>query len=555
MTEAAVRRSRSATVLSEARRSSVRLVARVDGHQWPSTKWRKDPLGFAYFILGVRLWLFQEQLLLAIRDHRHVACAGGRKLGKDFAVAVAALWWYASWPRAKVFLLAPTSTQLDEIAFLEIRQLLAESGRCVDCKILDEEKVERGEEPGPRPCPHSAILTGSVGLKARTGIRSPDFRQIFGKTATKGGRMRGFSGAKILAIEDEASDIEDEIDAALVGNLASKDSHRVALSQPTKNHGWFYRAFHEERDIWHMMQQSSEETPNALEDREVFPGLASREWLKEREQAWGRDSALWASDVEGKFPRASHGQLFPLDVIKEASKPDRLLKANTEGRLQLGIDVARSPVGDETGFAVRRGDIVLELYMQRGMAPGDIVDKGLGLLAKHRQPGDVLEEQRPIVVIDADGQEGARAYDAFLAYRRRSDETMREFTLIDFRGGRPPTGLMKERYQIDRDVLYAGLVEWVKRGGCLPQHLKLQGDLVALRWEDREQGKSTLVSKDDLRKILGRSPDAGDAVALSTWRIPGLFTPASAGNTSAPAAPIAPPAPIDPYGGIISPYG
>src|SRR6185312_9927281 len=273
---AAVRRSRSATVFGEARRSAVRLVERVDGQRWPSAKWRNDPLGFANKILGVKLWEFQERFILAIRDHRHVAVAGGRKLGKDFAVAVAALWWYASWPRAKVFLLAPTSTQLDEIAFLEIRQIMAESGRCLDCKLADDAALDRGQDPGPRPCPHSALLTGEVGLKARTGIRAPDFRQIFGKTATSGGRLRGFSGAKVLAIEDEASDITDELDAAVVGNLASKGCHRVIISQPMKTYGFFYRAFHEEATLYHTIQQSSEETPNAIEDREVFPGLASR---------------------------------------------------------------------------------------------------------------------------------------------------------------------------------------------------------------------------------------------------------------------------------------
>lgn len=551
---APLRRTRGANVFGDASARADRTVYRILGAQWPSSKWRADPVGFAYFILGVRLWAFQVKLLEAIRDHRHVACAGGRKLGKDFAVAVAALWWYASWPRAKVFLLAPTSTQLDEISFLEIRQLLSESGRCVDCKDLDAEKAERGEEPGPRPCQHSAILTGSVGLKARTGVRSPDFRQIFGKTATSGGRMRGFSGAKVLAIEDEASDIDDEIDGALVGNLASRECHRVALSQPTKTHGWFYRAFHEERDIWHHLQQSSEETPNVLEDRDVFPGLASREWLEDRLAAWGRGSAIWDSDVEGKFPKAAQGQLFTLEAIKAACSPDRLASANTEGRLQLGIDVARSPVGDETSFAPRRGDVVHDLFMKRGMSPEGILGKALDLLALHREPGDVIEENGPIVVLDVDGAEGARALDVFRAYLQRDATTANAFTLVPFRGGAPPLGVMKSRYQMDRDVLYAGLVEWVKRGGCLPLHLKLQGDLLAHRWADRELGKSQLMHKDELRVVLGRSPDAADSVALSTWRIPGLFTPASVDRGQPASDAWSAPA-IDPYAAPPSPYG
>src|SRR6185312_11140422 len=125
--------------------------------------------------------------------------------------------------------------------------------------------------------------------------------------------------------------------AAVVGNLASTGCHRVSISQPMKTYGFFYRAFHEEATLYHTIQQSSEETPNAIEDREVFPGLASREWLKDRELAWGKDSPLWAANVEGKFPKAAQGQLFTLEAMKLATHPDRLVKANGSGRLQLGI--------------------------------------------------------------------------------------------------------------------------------------------------------------------------------------------------------------------------
>jgi phage terminase large subunit len=475
---------------------------------------------FAEQVLGVSLWQFQSDLLLAIRDHRHVAVAGGRKIGKDFALACAALWWYASFKRARVFLLAPSYEQLDGVLYLEIRQLFEGSGRCLKCKAADPD--------GPRPCPHSAILTGDVGTQARTGIKGAGFRRIYGKTAMRGGMMRGFSGAKVLGIEDEASDIEDEIDQALVGNLAASDCHRVALSNPTKPYGFFYRAFHEERNLFHAIQRSSEDNPNVTEGREVFPGLASTEWLKEREMAWGRGSALWASDVEGRFPKAQQGQLFSLDVIKLASSEDRRAKAEAFGRLYVGIDVAGDGEdGDETVFAVRRGNAVLELLALRGLTRDATLGLLLELLLKHSEPTDIGEDC-PVVVLDRDGHIGAQRFDTVNAYRRRNEENEKRFRLIGFQGSLPPKSKMGQTYRLNRDLLFAGLVEWIKLGGYVPPDLKLQGELTALRWREVEGGKSQLEPKRDLKVRLGRSPDRADAFALSTWTPAGWHRPATA---------------------------
>lgn len=504
------RKTRALSVEAEARARSARLVDVHLGQQWPSPRWQADPVGFATTVLGVELWSFQVRFLEAIRDHRHVACAGGRKIGKDFVVAVASLWWYASWPRAKVFLLAPTAKQLDGIVYLEIRQLMSQTGRCLRCRTAYPD--------GPRPCPHSAVLSGDVGMLARTGVRGGGFRHIVGQTAISGGGLRGFSGSKVLAIEDEASDIKDDIDTALVGNLAAADCHRVAISNPTKVYGFFYRAFHEERHTFFPIQQSSEEAPNVVEGREVFPGLATREWLEERERAWGRGTALWAANVDGKFPVAAQGQLFPLEVVRAAVSAKKRASANREGRLQIGIDVAGAGQdGDETAFAPRRGDYAEEILRRRGLTPDQILDLALELLAKYRQDYDWGDSAKPVIVVDRDGSVGAKVYDVFKAYRSRNAQNEAEFKLVGFQGGAPPIGRMKDSYRMNRDLLFASLVEWVKDGGTFPDDLKLEGELVALRWLSVEMGKSQLEPKSNMRDRLGRSPDSADALALSVW--------------------------------------
>lgn len=62
---------------------------------------------------------------------------------------------------------------------------------------------------------------------------------------------------------------------------------------------------------------------------------------------------------------------------------------------------------------------------------------------------------------------------------------------------------------------------------CLPDDRELIADLAAPRWSTRG-GKIFIESKDDIKKRIGRSPDCGDAVALSWWQD---FAPPAASAT------------------------
>lgn len=497
------------------------------GKAWPSVKYQKDPLGFCRDILGVELWQFQKDFLLAIVDNRHVAVAGGRKIGKDFAVGCAALWWYASFPKARVILLAPTSKQLDEILYREILMLWDGAGRCVQCKIASPE--------GPKPCAHSALLSGRRGGLARTGIKSNDFRQILGITAVNEGGLRGLSGGRILAIEDEASDIKDEFDTALVGNLAAaEDCRRVLISNPVHGYGFFFRAFHEEKHLYKCLQVSTADNPNVTSGKRLFPGLADSTWLRDRELAWGRGTAPWLANVEGKFPRAEAGQLFTLDMIADSQKRWQLGLVG-DGRLCIGVDVAgEGRDGDETAICVRRGMRVISIEAARGMTGPAILHRIRGLLAQHRTVDDGADN-RPAVILDRDGAEGARVYTLF---REHNWNHELEFQLIGFRGAEPPPR-HGDTYRLTRDALYGGLLDWFRLGGTVPEDLKLEGELYAMRWVDHVSNKQVLVSKSDLAQVLSRSPDRCDSLALSTWGSGVSQIPESAAHPESNA--------VDPY--------
>lgn len=498
------RASRAASVEAQWRSDVHDAAERVRSHAWPNPKWAADPQAFAWTILGVELWGKQAAILESVRDNRHTAVAGGRKVGKDFVAGVAGLWWYGSFEGARTVCFAPTMKLINEILYREIRSLWIGHGRCVKCK--------KDDPKGPRPCPHSQLMTGDYATNAAVGIRSPDMRQVFGMTGENEGGVIGLSG-RILAIEDEATFMSDAIDTAIVGNLAASNTRRLMVSNPIKTSGFFFRAFHSERAIFGaLFQISSEESPNIILGRDVFPGLATREWLEERAIAWRRGSPMWLWHVEGKFLPKGKGQLFGLEDIARAEMG--WAEAEAVGRMHLGIDVAgENETGDEITFCPRRGNRAEAIQAERGLRADAILARARTILRLYRKPGDVAAN-RPVIILDRDGAEGARVFNVFRAYHEEHEE---EFDLVGFRGGEHPKGLMGQVYKLNRDLLFGGLNEWVRDGGCFPVDIMLEAELVELRWLEQENRKNVLVRKDELRTILERSPDRADALALSTW--------------------------------------
>jgi len=70
-------------------------------------------------------------------------------------------------------------------------------------------------------------------------------------------------------------------------------------------------------------------------------------------------------------------------------------------------------------------------------------------------------------------------------------------------------------YQNKRSEMYFMLREFVARGGKLPNDKELKEELLAIKYfYNQASGKIQLISKDDLKEELGRSPDKSDSVAL-----------------------------------------
>jgi phage terminase large subunit len=508
------------------------------GIRFPSPIYRADPVRFSREILGVEPWSKQVEILEAVRDNPRVAVASGHKCGKSHSVAQLVLWFYCSYDAARAVMTSTTSRQVDEILWREVRMVHARSGRCLACK------AEIARNPGariPRPCPHSSLIDGELADLARTGLRSDDFREVVGFTAKQAEAVAGISGENVLYVVDEASGVAQEIYEAIEGNRAGS-ARLLLLGNPTKNSGEFYDAFHSKERFYKTITVSSESTPNVVTGRKVIPGLATREWVEEKADEWGRKSSLFKVRVLGEFAEHEEGKIFSLHTIEEAEK--RWAETPAAGRLYIGLDPAgEKGSGDEIVFAPRRGLKLLELDVRRGLDEQGHLVALFQVIKKHRTP-----RETPVVVVDRGGSVGVKVWRALRDY---ADAHPNELEVV---GVNPSDKSMRqpELYDRMRDALAASLASWVDAGGALVEDTKLAKELHALEWKQRVDGRLKLTDKVTLRKMLGRSPDRFDAISLSTWEP--LALREQTGDSSSSARDYSPSRtlardPFDPYRG------
>jgi len=476
---------------------------------WPSVRYREDPVAFFREVLGVAPWSRQIEILEAVRDHKRVAVKSGHKVSKSNSAAGIALWFYCSFQDARVIMTSTTARQVDDILWRELRMMRARGGLCVECKAINETRSLANQITVP--CEHSAWIDGDIGQLARTGLTSDDFREVKGFTAREAEAVAGISGRNLLYILDEASGIKPDIYEAIEGNRAG-GARVVLFSNPTKTSGEFYDAFNSKSRFYSTHTISSEETPNVLygdDDPRAIPGLASREWIEEKREEWGEDSPLYLVRAKGEFAELEEGKIFSVHAIAEAEA--RWEDTVGDGRLYIGLDPAgEGTAADECVWCYRRGQRVLGFAAVRGLSREAVLMHTLGIVREHRYDREV-----PLVVFDREGKIGAEIHGTFAAYLASKDAP--EFASLPVRASDRATR-DAVLYDKQRDALAGNLLDWIRSGGAIPSDVKLAAELHAWEWREQEaSGRVKITPKKEIRKLLGRSPDRYDALALAVW--------------------------------------
>ncbi len=263
------------------------------------------PVEFVRRTLGENPYDKQVEILNAVANSRRVSVVGCNASGKDWAAARAVLWWVCSHSPSKAIITGPTTRQVDDILWHELRIAYAQAAHA---------------------------LGGRMFRTSRYEIDNNNFALGFSTNSPY--NLQGFHSPNLLVVVTEAHAVHQmDMDAIRRLNPARLLMTGNALTAA----GAFYDSHHSRRRLYHTIHVAAADTPNVKRGSIVIPGMITPEDVDDHREQWGEESAQYAGAVLAKFPEDLDEIAVPLTFALEAAKK-RLQPA---GELIIACDVAR----------------------------------------------------------------------------------------------------------------------------------------------------------------------------------------------------------------------
>lgn len=378
--------------------------------------------------------------------------------------AWAILWFLFTHPYAKVPCTAPTIRQLNDILWSEVAKWLKRSPLLES--LFEWQKTK-------------------VIFKA-----SPAEWFATARTASKPESLAGFHADNLLFVLDEASGIDDSIFEVVLGALTGKNNKLLMLSNPTRNSGFFKRAFFEDREQYYTMKVSS-----------VDSGRVSDDYCQRLIKQYGEDSDVVRVRVLGEFSKAEADGLIALEYVEAAINREPVYL----GDLVIGVDVARFG-DDETVICPRIGNAVLPLTRYRKAdlmtTCGRIIHILEGLMQKH-------SKKTAKINVDDDGVGGG--------VTDRLREVLNEKSLSVTVTGCHNGGKARDSHYTNwgTESYFALRDRFVDGEIMLPRDDELTAQLTTRKYSLNSRDQLILEPKADYKKRFKRSPDRADALVLA----------------------------------------
>lgn len=425
-------------------------------------KYRDDPVGFVRDILRTTPDPWQIEFLKAISaGHRRISVRSGHGVGKSTAASWAMLHYFLTRYPVKVVVTAPTSAQLFDAMFAELKRWVNELPDIL--KTLVEVKSDRIEL---KAAPSEAFIS------ARTSrAETPE-------------ALQGIHADNVLLVADEASGIPESVFEAASGSMSGHSATTLLLGNPTRNTGLFYDTHNRLKGEWKTFHVSCVDSPRV-----------SEAFVKEMMLRYGEDSPAYHVRVLGNFPPREEDTVIPVDLIDAAM--NRELKIDENATAVWGLDVARMG-SDASALAKRRGPIVEEIQTWKGL---DLMQLTGAVVAEYEA---LPPSKQPVeILVDSIGL-GAGVLDR-----------LREL-------GLPARGInvaespaMKGTYANLRAELWFKCKAWLaNRDVQIPKDEQLFAELAGPRYAFTSSGKMQVESKEAMKKRGLSSPDKADALCL-----------------------------------------
>lgn len=399
----------------------------------------------------------QQQVVIDDIDKgvRKLSIRSGHGTGKTTLLAWIVIWWGLFKDDAKIPMTAPTAPQLHDLLIPEIKKWREN----LPLQLKNEITV----------------------LMKRVDFKNNNFAVARTARADQPEALQGFHATSLAFVIDEASGIPQIIFEVAEGAMTGEDTLVIMTANPTRVDGYFYDSHHKNKWQWSTYQFNAEESENV-----------AKSWLAEKERQYGKDSDVYRVRVQGEFPRQSSDAVFTLQEVEGAITNEIF---DDSGAEVWGLDVA--DFGDDKSILVKRKGKDFHTILEKSNL--DLSALAGWLIHQYKRA-----IRKPVVIfVDAIGIGSGLAS---ICYDRGLDIVV---------------GVKASNRADDDERFFNKRTEWyflLKEAlpdARLPDDDDLLGELMAQRYFISPSGKEQLVSKKEIKKELGRSPDKADACVLS----------------------------------------
>lgn len=440
--------------------------------------WLEHPASMVRELFKVEPQLWQEEVLEAFPHKKRIAMKASKGVGKSTVLAWL-IWNFLLREKAQVMV---TSISGDNLRDGTWKELAVWYNKC--------------------PLLQQLFVMGATRISSKT---SPDDWFASARTWPKSGSeqqqadsLAGFHSPFCMGIIDESGGVPDAVMAAAEAILSTGIETKLVISgNPTHRSGPLFRACTIERDIWFVVEISSDP------DNPKRSTIVDIKWAREYIQKYGRDDPRVLVNIFGQFPPFSFNALIGGDLIREAmTRSYRPYDYDAQPRI-MGIDVARE--GDDFSVICKRQGLQAYPFIRRSnIESGQIGASLVNRIAKEFEPDAIF--------VDSTGGFGHTWIDAMAVL------------------GLSPIGIhfsrqkgIEPHYFNQRSAMYFEMIQWIKGGGSLAptdddgSDMGVERLIKALENTNytHKNDKLILEDKDDIKDKIGYSPDEADALALT----------------------------------------
>jgi hypothetical protein len=316
-------------------------------------------------------------------------------------------------------------------------------------------------------------------LSARSFAKDADQEAI-------GRALSGLHSQFPFILLDETGDMPEAIGrtAEQIFTGSPIDALILAAGNPTSTNGLLYAITKD--DAWLTLTITSDPEDPKRSKR------ISIKFAQLQIDRYGRDNPWVMATILGQFPSVGFNQLLGVEDVEAAFNRHYTEDQYSFAPMILGVDVAR--MGDDSSVIFpRQGLVAFKPTVYRNVKSHELARFTADHADRLRADG---------VIIDGTGGYGSGVIDAYELLGRHAFD-------CQFSGAATNPKFFNKRAEI-----WWLLAEWVKGGGALPRIPGLMDELIAPTYSYKGD-KLILEPKDNIKARLGRSPDNGDAIAVT----------------------------------------